>query len=44
MWPPGAEFLAIPVGGNIKHTVLIASEDGRYRVKLNGWGGGAVYR
>ncbi|MCU0213328.1 phage baseplate assembly protein [Pseudomonas shahriarae] len=31
---PGAEFLAIPVGGNSKHAVVIASEDGRYRVKL----------
>ena len=29
---PGAEFLAIPVGGNSKHTVVVASEDGRYRV------------
>lgn len=31
---PGAEFIAIPVGGNSKHTVVIASEDGRYRVKV----------
>lgn len=31
---PGAEFLVIPVGGNSKHTVVIASEDGRYRVQL----------
>ncbi|WP_338508473.1 phage baseplate assembly protein [Pseudomonas poae] len=30
----GAEFIAIPVGGNSKHTVVIASEDGRYRVKV----------
>lgn len=29
---PGAEFLAIPVGGNSRHTVVVASEDGRYRV------------
>jgi len=29
---PGAEFIAIPVGGNSKHTVVVASEDGRYRV------------
>lgn len=29
---PGAEFVAIPVGGNSKHTVVVASEDGRYRV------------
>ena len=31
---PGAEFLAIPVGGNSKHTVVVASEDGRYRITL----------
>lgn len=29
---PGAEFIAIPVGGDSKHTVVVASEDGRYRV------------
>ncbi|WP_104911919.1 phage baseplate assembly protein [Pseudomonas sp. LG1D9] len=31
---PGAEFLAIPVGGNSKHTVVVASDDGRYRITL----------
>lgn len=31
---PGAEYLAIPVGGNSKHTVVVASEDGRYRITL----------
>ncbi|SDZ38989.1 phage baseplate assembly protein domain-containing protein [Pseudomonas salomonii] len=31
---PGAEFVAIPVGGNSKHTVVVASEDGRYRVVI----------
>lgn len=31
---PGAEFIALPVGGNSKHTVVVASEDGRYRVTL----------
>ncbi|WP_236658376.1 phage baseplate assembly protein domain-containing protein [Pseudomonas knackmussii] len=30
----GAEFIAIPVGGNSKHTVVVASEDGRYRIQL----------
>lgn len=30
----GAEYIAIPVGGNSKHTVVVASEDGRYRVTL----------
>lgn len=31
---PGAEFIALPIGGNSKHVVVIASEDGRYRVVL----------
>ena len=31
---PGAEFIALPIGGNSKHVVVIASEDGRYRVML----------
>lgn len=30
----GAEFIALPVGGNSKHTVVVASEDGRYRIQL----------
>lgn len=30
----GAEYIAVPVGGNSKHTVVVASEDGRYRVTL----------
>ncbi len=30
----GAEYIAIPVGGDSKHTVVIASEDARYRVSL----------
>ncbi len=30
----GAEFIAIPVGGNSKHTVVVASEDGRYRLQV----------
>ena len=31
---PGAEYLVIPVGGNSKHAVVVASEDGRYRLRL----------
>ncbi|WP_095157192.1 phage baseplate assembly protein [Pseudomonas sp. Irchel 3E13] len=31
---PGAEFITVPVGGNSKHAVVVASEDGRYRVVL----------
>lgn len=31
---PGAEYLVIPVGGNSKHAVVVASEDGRYRLTL----------
>ncbi|WP_454865400.1 phage baseplate assembly protein domain-containing protein [Pseudomonas hormoni] len=30
----GAEYLVIPVGGNSKHAVVVASEDGRYRLVL----------
>ncbi|KPA90599.1 Mu-like prophage protein gp45 [Pseudomonas asplenii] len=30
----GAEYLVIPVGGNSKHAVVVASEDGRYRIQL----------
>lgn len=31
---PGAEYLVIPVGGNSKHAIVVASEDGRYRIGL----------
>lgn len=31
---PGAEYLVIPVGGNSKHAIVAASEDGRYRIGL----------
>lgn len=31
---PGAEYLVVPVGGNSKHAVVVASEDGRYRLTL----------
>lgn len=30
----GAEYIALPVGGNSKHTVVVASEDGRYRIQV----------
>lgn len=30
----GAEYLVIPVGGNSKHAIVAASEDGRYRIAL----------
>lgn len=30
----GAEYVVIPVGGNSKHAVVVASEDGRYRLTL----------
>lgn len=30
----GAEFIALPIGGNSKHVVVIATEDARYRLKL----------
>lgn len=30
----GAEYIVVPVGGNSKHAVVVASEDGRYRVTL----------
>lgn len=31
---PGAEYIVIPVGGNSNHAVVVASEDGRYRLKI----------
>lgn len=31
---PGAEYVVIPIGGNSSHCVVIASEDGRYRLQL----------
>ena len=31
---PGAEFIALPIGGNSKHVVVIATEDARYRLTL----------
>jgi phage baseplate assembly protein V len=31
---PGAEYLVIPIGGNSKHAIVAASEDGRYRIAL----------
>lgn len=31
---PGAEYIVIPVGGDSKHSVVVASEDGRYRLQL----------
>lgn len=31
---PGAEFIALPIGGNSKHVVVIATEDARYRLKV----------
>ncbi|MGE7992557.1 phage baseplate assembly protein V [Pseudomonas sp. NPDC089554] len=31
---PGAEYIVIPVGGNSNHAVVVASEDGRYRLTL----------
>ncbi len=30
----GAEFIALPIGGNSKHVVVIATEDARYRVAV----------
>jgi len=30
----GAEYVVIPIGGNSSHCVVVASEDGRYRLKL----------
>lgn len=30
----GAEYVVIPIGGNSSHCVVIASEDGRYRLQL----------
>lgn len=31
---PGADYVVIPIGGNSGHCVVIASEDGRYRLLL----------
>lgn len=31
---PGAEYVVIPIGGNSSHCVVVASEDGRYRLQL----------
>lgn len=30
----GAEYIVLPVGGTSRHSVVIASEDGRYRVQV----------
>ncbi|WP_060495333.1 phage baseplate assembly protein domain-containing protein [Pseudomonas sp. GTC 16482] len=30
----GAEYVAIPIGGNSNHVVVVASEDARYRLKI----------
>ena len=30
----GAEFIVLPIGGNSKHAVVIATEDARYRLKI----------
>lgn len=30
----GAEYVVIPIGGNSSHCVVVASEDGRYRLQL----------
>ncbi|MEX5343023.1 phage baseplate assembly protein V [Pseudomonas sp. I2] len=30
----GADFIALPIGGNSKHVVVIATEDARYRLKV----------
>lgn len=32
--PAGAELIAIPVGGNSAHTIVVATEDARYRVMV----------
>jgi len=32
---PGAEYICIPVGGSSQHAVVVASEDGRYRLTLD---------
>lgn len=32
--PAGAEFIALPIGGNSKHVVVIATEDARYRLAI----------
>lgn len=30
----GAEYIVLPVGGNTKHSVVVASGDGRYRLQV----------
>ncbi|WP_254170985.1 MULTISPECIES: phage baseplate assembly protein domain-containing protein [Pseudomonas] len=30
----GAEYVAIPIGGSSRHAVVVASEDGRYRLQV----------
>lgn len=30
----GAEYIVLPIGGNSKHAVVIASEDARYRIAI----------
>ncbi|WP_336331648.1 phage baseplate assembly protein domain-containing protein [Pseudomonas putida] len=30
----GAEYIVLPVGGSTKHSVVVASGDGRYRLKV----------
>ena len=30
----GAEFIVLPIGGNSRHAVVIATEDARYRLKI----------
>ncbi|WP_054062727.1 phage baseplate assembly protein V [Pseudomonas asplenii] len=32
----GAEYIVIPVGGSTNHAVVVASEDGRYRLAVQG--------
>lgn len=32
--PAGGDFIALPIGGNSKHVVVIATEDARYRLKV----------
>jgi phage baseplate assembly protein V len=31
---PGAEFIALPIGGSSKHVVVIATEDAQYRLRV----------
>lgn len=39
---PGADMIVIPVGGNSNHSVVVASEDARYRIDLED-GEAAIY-